>query len=135
MSWSNVNFLDLPNEILFIILKELGNMDVLYSLLNVDNQRLDMVVQEKMFTENLNFVLTTSTDDIFPIADNIIDRFCKNILPKINLNIKSLILESGTMERILLAVDYPNLTEIKLFNFTDKIFSHYFKNKKTLVLI
>ncbi|CAF4832837.1 unnamed protein product [Rotaria socialis] len=127
MSWSNVNFLDLPNEILFIILKELGNMDVLYSLLNVDNQRLDMVVQEKMLTENLNFVLTTSTDDIFPIADNIIDRFCKNILPKINLNIKSLILESGTMERILLAVDYPNLTEIKLFNFTDKIFSHYFK--------
>ncbi|CAF3760973.1 unnamed protein product [Rotaria socialis] len=129
MSWSNVNFLDLPNEILFIILKELGNMDVLYSLLNVDNQRLDMVVQEKMLTENLNFVLTTSTDDIFPIADNIIDRFCKNILPKINLNIKSLILESGTMERILLAVDYPNLTEIKLFNFTDKIFSHYFKVK------
>ncbi|CAM4809796.1 unnamed protein product [Rotaria magnacalcarata] len=104
-------------------------MDVLYSLLNVDNQRLDMVVQEEMFTENLNFVITTSTDEIFPIADHKMDRFCRNILPIINNNVKSLILESGSMERILLAANYPNLTEIKLFNFTDKIFSRYFKGK------
>ncbi|CAF3252863.1 unnamed protein product [Rotaria socialis] len=127
MNWSNINFLDLPNEILFIILKKLDNMDVLYSLLNVDNQRLDMIVQEKMFTENLNFIITTSTGEIFPIADHKMDRFCKNILPRINNNIKSLILESGSMERILLAANYANLTEIKLFNFTDKIFSRYFK--------
>ncbi|CAF1498490.1 unnamed protein product [Rotaria sordida] len=30
------------------------------------------------------------------------------------------------MERILLAADYPNLTELKLFNFNGKIVSHYF---------
>ncbi|CAF1534006.1 unnamed protein product [Rotaria magnacalcarata] len=107
-------------------------MDVLYSLLNVDNQRLDMVVQEEMFTENLNFVITTSTDEIFPIADHKMDRFCRNILPIINNNVKSLILESGSMERILLAANYPNLTEIKLFNFTDKIFSRYFKVKSSV---
>ena len=52
-----------------------------------------------------------------------------NILPRIHSNVKSLILESGSMERILLAADYPNLTELKLFNFTDKIFARYFKGK------
>ncbi|CAM2730175.1 unnamed protein product, partial [Rotaria socialis] len=114
MNQLNAGLLDLPNEILFIILKKLDNMYVLYSLLNVGNQRLDMIVQEKTFTKTLNFVVTTSFDDILSISDSILDRFCINILPKINLNVKSLILESGSMERILLAADYPNLVELKL---------------------
>ncbi|CAF3387836.1 unnamed protein product [Rotaria sp. Silwood2] len=127
MNLSNVGLLDLPNEILFIILKKLDNMDVLYSLLDVGNQRLKMIVQKKMFTKTLNLVVTTSFDDILSITDSILDRFCINILPKINLNVKSLILESGSMERILLAADYPNLVELKLFNFNDKIVLHYFR--------
>ncbi|CAF4472397.1 unnamed protein product, partial [Rotaria sp. Silwood2] len=108
---------------------KLNNIDVLYSLLDVDNQRLDMIVEDKTFTNNLNFVLTMSTDDIFPIGDSILNRFCISILPRIGLNIKSLILESGSMERILLATDYPNLYELKLFNFNNKIASHYFTIK------
>ncbi|CAF1663445.1 unnamed protein product, partial [Rotaria sp. Silwood1] len=123
---SNVRFLDLSNEILYIILKKLDNIDVLYSLLDVDNQRLNMIVKEKTFTNTLNFVLTTSTDEILSITDPILDRFCISILPKINHNVKSLILGSESMERIYLAADYPNLTELKLFNFTDKIASCYF---------
>jgi hypothetical protein len=125
----NVRFVDLSNEILFIILKKLNNMDVLYSLLDVDNQRLDVIVQEEIFTKTLNFVLTTSTDEILSIADLILDRFCINILPKIDHNVKSLILESESMERILLAADYPNLSELKLFNFKDKIASCHFTGK------
>lgn len=132
MSRSNVRFLDLPNEILFIILKKLDNMDVLYSLLDIDNQRLNTVVQKKTFTQTLNFVLTTLADDILSIADPILDRFCINILPKIDHKVKSLILESGSMERIFLAASYPNLTELKLFNFDDKIVSRYFTGKKFL---
>ncbi|CAF1316810.1 unnamed protein product [Rotaria sordida] len=126
MNQSNVGLLHLPNEILSIILKKLDNMDVLYSLLDVGNQRLNMIAQEKMFTKTLNFVIITSFDDILSITDSKLDRFCINILPKINLNVKSLILESGSMERILLAADYPNLVELKLFNFNDKIVFNYF---------
>ncbi|CAF4511882.1 unnamed protein product [Rotaria socialis] len=118
MSWSNVNFLDLPNEILFIILKELGNMDVLYSLLNVDNQRLDMVVQEKMFTENLNFVLTTSTDDIFPIADNIIDRFFKSPFHRIfPQQIIDLILVYKESRQMFSMEQYTKELHKNIFNF------------------
>jgi hypothetical protein len=126
MSHSNVTLLDLPYELLLIIFKKLDNMDVLYSLLDVDNQRLNPILQDKAFTNSLDFTLTISTDDILSIAAPILDRFCSNILPQIDHNIKSLILESKSMERILHAADYPNLTELKLFNFRDDIASYYF---------
>ncbi|CAF0765486.1 unnamed protein product [Rotaria sordida] len=119
MNQSNVDLLDLPNEILLIILKKLDNKDVLYSLLDVDNQRLDIIVQENIFTNTLNSVLTTFTDDISSVSDTIVDRFCINILPRIHHNIKSLIVDSVSMERILLVTDYPNLTELKLFSFNE----------------
>ncbi|CAF4764600.1 unnamed protein product, partial [Rotaria sp. Silwood2] len=107
-------------------MNELDKMDVLYSLSDVNNQRLDIIVQENIFTNSLNFVLTTSTDDIFSLVDPILERFCINILPRIHPNVKSLIFDSISMERILLAGDYPNLTELKIFNFNGKIVSRYF---------
>jgi len=130
MHQSNVNLLDLPNEILLTIFKMLKNIDILYSLFDIDNQRLDMILQEKTFTTSLNFVLATSYDSVSSIADSIIDRFCISILPKINYNIKSLTLESESMERILRAADYPNLIELKLYNVNDQIISQYVTSKK-----
>ncbi len=85
MNQSNVGLLDLPNEILLIILKKLNNMHVLYSLLDVDNQRLDILAQENTFTNTLNFVLTTLTDDIFSFTDRIVDRFCQEFITMLNL--------------------------------------------------
>jgi len=126
MNQSKINLLNLPDEILFIILKKLNNMDVLYSLFDVDKQRLDILLQENIFTKTLNFVLITLTDDILSLADPIIDRFCMNILPKIHYNVKSLTVDSIYMERILLTGDYSNLNELKLFNFNDKFVSRYF---------
>ncbi|CAF1671392.1 unnamed protein product, partial [Adineta ricciae] len=130
MNRSNIKLLDLPTEILFIILQRLDNMDALYSLFDVDTHRLNTVVQHKAFTTALNFVLLTSTDDILPVTDLILDRFYMSILPKIDHNITSLILESQSMERILRAADYPNLTKLKIYNFLDKIASSYFTGKK-----
>ncbi|CAF1661111.1 unnamed protein product, partial [Adineta ricciae] len=130
MNRSNIKLPDLPTEILFIILKRLDNMDVLYSLFDVDTHRLNTVVQHKVFTTALNFVLLTSTDDILPVTDLILDRFCMSILPKIDHNITSLIIESQSMERILRAADYPNLTKLKIYNFLDKIAACYFTGKK-----
>ncbi len=51
-------------------------------------------------------------------------------MPKIDHNVTSLILESGSMKRILVAADYSNLTELKLFNVNDYIVSRYFTGKK-----
>ncbi|CAF4284092.1 unnamed protein product [Rotaria socialis] len=120
------NLLDLPTEILLIILKKLDNMDILYSLSGVDNQQLDSILQENTFTNNLKFVIITLTDDILSSADPVLNRFCIDILPKIHYSVKSLILDSISMEKILLAGDYPNLTQLKLFNFNENIVSRYF---------
>ena len=134
MNQSHISLLDLPYEILVIILKKLDNIDALYSLLGIDNHRLNMIVRGNMFTKNINFVLPTSTDNVLPIADSVLDRFCFNILPKIHHNVKSFTLESGSMERILLAADFPNLTELKLFNFNQRLISHHFTGK-TLTIV
>ncbi len=129
MNQYNINLLDLPSEILLIILKKLENVDVLYSLFDVDNQRLDNIIEENTFTNTLNFVLTTTTDDVLSISDPILDRFCISILPRVHYNVKSLVLNSISMERILLAADYPNLSELKIFNFNGEIASSYFTGK------
>ncbi|CAF3025040.1 unnamed protein product [Rotaria sp. Silwood2] len=95
MSRSIVHLLDLPNEVLLIILRQLNNIDVLYSLLDINNGRLDILAREKTFTNILNFV---------PVF----------------------------MKRILLATVYPNLTELKLFNFEQQIVLKYFTDESSL---
>lgn len=126
MNQHNVQLLDLPNEILFLILKKLDNIDVLYSLLGINDQRLDIIVQNQIFTNNLNFVSMSSNEEI---SGSILDRFCFDILPRIHHNVKSFTLESASMKRILLTANYPNLTKLKLFNFNKQIVSRYFKGK------
>ncbi|CAF3645842.1 unnamed protein product [Rotaria socialis] len=129
MNQFNNSLLDLHTEVLLIILKKLENMDVLYSLFDVNNQRLDTIVQENTLANTLNFVLTTLTDDILSIYDPILHRFWMNMLPRIHCNVKSLTCNSFSMERILLAGDYSNLSELKIFSFNVKIASRYFSVK------
>ncbi|CAF1511437.1 unnamed protein product [Rotaria sordida] len=105
-------------------------MDVLYSLLDIENQQLNMIVKDQKFTTSLNFVLTMITNNVLLIDDCKLDRFCINTLSKIALNIKSLIVESESMERILLAADYPNLVVLKFFNFNNKTASKYFTGQR-----
>jgi hypothetical protein len=130
MNQHNVHLLDLPNEILFLILKKLDNINVLYSLLGINNQRLDIIAQEPIFSNILNFVSNSQlTDEISSITDSALDRFCHDILPRIHNNIKSMVLESVSMKYILSAGIYPNLTELKIFNFNEAIVSRYFIGK------
>jgi hypothetical protein len=127
--------LDLSDEILLIILKKLNNIDVLYSLLNINNERLNILVQEKIFNNTLDFL---SIDNTSSTDQRKLDRFCIDILPRIHDNVKCFNLEPVSMERILLAADYPNLTELKLFNFKQEIALSYFtsmQNSRRMMLI
>jgi len=121
MNRSNVHLLHLPDEILLNILNKLSNIDVLYSLLDINNGRLNILAQENTFTNILEFV---SIDD-----NSILDRFCSDILPRIHHNVKCFILYPVIMERILLATDYPNLTELKIVHFQEAIALKYFTSK------
>ncbi|CAF4726390.1 unnamed protein product, partial [Rotaria sp. Silwood2] len=129
MSRSNVNLLNLPDEILLLILKKLNNIDVLYSFIDVNNDHLNSLAQEKIFSDTINLV---SIDNVSAIDQQKLDRFCKVILPKIDENVKCFTLEPLSMECILLAAEYSNLTELKLFNFTQDIDLNYFTNESSL---
>ncbi|CAF2401317.1 unnamed protein product [Rotaria sp. Silwood2] len=98
--------------------------------MNINNQRLHSITQDQIFTNSLNFVpILQSTDEISSISDSILDRFCVDILPRIHENVKSLTVESVSMKCILGAGNYPNLTELKLYNFNKAIVSRYFMGK------
>lgn len=129
---NEVHLLDLPNEILYFIFKKLDNIHVLYSFLGSNNERLNAIVQDEMFTTNLDFLsISNSTDEnCSTIIDSIFNRFHCSILPKIHQNIKSLSIESNAIKRILCAAVYSNLTELKLFNMNKVIASQIFIGKR-----
>jgi hypothetical protein len=120
-----INLLDLPNEILLIILKKLDNINVLYSFRDVGVERLELLAQDEIFTNTLNFTSTASYG-ICSVNNSILDRFCIDILPQIQYSIQYLIVEPTAMERIALAADYPNLTKLKIYQFNKDVVSHYF---------
>ncbi|CAF0998150.1 unnamed protein product [Rotaria sordida] len=68
----------------------------------------------------------SSNGDIYPLAKSILDRFCLQILPKIQHKIKWLNLESLSIKRILLAGYYPNLRGFGLFIVEPETVAHLF---------
>jgi hypothetical protein len=57
-------------------------------------------------------------DSITPLSTPMLDQFRLEILPEIHDKIKWLNLESSSIERILLAANYPNLCGLGLYNIT-----------------
>jgi hypothetical protein len=123
MNCIDIRLSDLPAEILLKIFKKLNNMDVLYSLIGVEG--LDLLAKDDIFTNTLNFVFP----DNDTIEESMLNRFCSSILPQIESNVKCLVLKTTTMDRILRAGIYPNLTQLTIFKFYANIFSHFCTGK------
>ncbi|CAF2144416.1 unnamed protein product [Rotaria magnacalcarata] len=132
MENSCVQLNDLPDEILVIILKKLAKVEVLYSLFDV-NKRLNKISHDTVFTNDLPILMSASDDLIYSLPDQILDRFCSYILPKIHEKIEWLHLESRSMERILLATNYPNLYGISLHNIQPKTAINLFTDETSVI--
>ncbi|CAF1262603.1 unnamed protein product [Rotaria sordida] len=120
-----------------------------------DNIRLNRIVCDSIFTNRLtlvNFVpqrlimaRPLSIYFTYPLPDPMLDRFCFQILPEIHEKVKRLDLELLSMERILRCTNYPNLSEITLYNieieralqlFSDEsLFISTYKNQISLFVI
>jgi hypothetical protein len=98
---------------LLAILNKLNNMDVLYSLMNV-NQKLDKLAQDATFTRSVDLVTITSNEHNNSKKKSILDRFCFDILPRIQHNIECLALDSLSVDRVLCIGSYPKLYKINL---------------------
>ncbi|CAF3369713.1 unnamed protein product [Rotaria socialis] len=131
MKHSMIQLDDLPNEILRMILKNMRQVDVLYSLIDV-NERFNTIAHDPIFTNHLTLLKHLSDGSICSLTDSMLDQFCSQILPKINHKIKCLHLESSSMEHILLATNYPSLDGLSLRNITLKTIIPYFLDENAL---
>jgi hypothetical protein len=126
MECSRVELFDLPDEILLMIFKKLENVEILYSLMDI-NMQLNQIVSTPIFTSQITLMKQTSP---LELPDIVVDRFCLQILPKIHDKIKWLKLETFSMERILLAANkYSNLRQLDIFMMNPKTDMHLFTGK------
>ncbi|CAF3465969.1 unnamed protein product, partial [Rotaria sp. Silwood2] len=125
MKSSFIHLNDLPDEILIYILKKLNNIEVLYSLIGV-NDRLNKIANDSIFTNHLILMKYLSNDSIYPLANSKLDRLCSKVLPLIHNKIEWLNIESSSIKRILLVTNYSNLHGIGLYNTNMKKFLSIF---------
>ncbi len=126
-----MNMLDLPDEILLLILKKMNVVDALFRQ-NGLHSRLDQLLFDPVYVRELDFTIKSWDDSISPMNDLIIDRVCEKILPYINDKIIKLTLEPNSIERVLRVVDYPKLSSLSLMNFSKKTLQHFTGNDNYL---
>ena len=119
----NLNILDLPDEILLVIFNKVNTIDVLYSLVDV-NERFDRLVLNSLHIRNLdttNMVMKSYYDRTFSIDNTVLSRISEKILPRIHHQLNKLIVEQNSVKHILLNVNYPQLDSLSLVNFQKEI--------------
>ncbi|CAF2083744.1 unnamed protein product, partial [Rotaria magnacalcarata] len=117
----NTNILDLPNEMLFAIMNKLSKINVLYSLVDV-NRQFDQLIIDSFYIHDLDLTRKSLSGDISPIDKQTLDRIiCGKILPRINDKVNKLTVEPLSIERIFHAVDYAQLYSLSLVNFSQEI--------------
>ncbi|CAF1462492.1 unnamed protein product [Adineta steineri] len=129
-----LNILDLPDEVLLIICNKMNIVDVLYSLVDV-NQRFDRLVLDPLTIRNLDMTIRTFEslcNQTFSIDDKILSRICDQILCRIYDQINILTIEQYSMKRILHATNYPQLYSLSLINFEAEILDQYLTDDSIL---
>lgn len=98
---NNLNILDLPDEILFIILKKLNKIDVLYSFAFV-NHRFYRSVLDPLYVSDLDMIditnINSSYDQICSTDIQGLSRFSKQIVPRIHHQVRSLTIEQDSLK-------------------------------------
>jgi len=131
---NQLNILDLPDEILFIILDELRTTDAFYSLADV-NQRFHRLVLDSLYTRHLNMTTIVNINSLYDQNSSIEDipnlpEICEKNLPQIDHQVHKLIVEQDSMKRILRAANYPQLYSLSLINFHEEILYQYLTGMK-----
>ncbi|CAF3808873.1 unnamed protein product [Rotaria magnacalcarata] len=127
MDISNVSILDLPDEILLTIFKKLNNIDLLYSLIGI-NQKLDRFACDINFTKDVDLTTVSSNDTNNSRLNAMVDRFCTYILRRVHNNVACLSVQASLFQRILHSSNYPNLRKLTLVNLKIDRASHIFNS-------
>ena len=125
MNDSTVNILSLCDELLLAIYNKLDNMEILYSLMNV-NRKLDRLARDITFTQAVDLVTILSNEDNDLRNKSVLDRFCCDILPRIQHNIQCLTLDPLSLDRVVRLGNYPKLYKLTLANLQFEMLSRIF---------
>ncbi|CAF4111412.1 unnamed protein product, partial [Adineta steineri] len=106
MNQPDIHLLDLPDEMLLTIFKNLDNTYVLYSFLSIGNNRLDTLLRDETLTIDIDL---TSINEI-----TILYQVLLYILPRIHHNVQDLTFQSSLINRVFHAGIYPRLTHLKI---------------------
>ncbi len=124
------NILDLPNEILFIIFKELSMVDVFYSFENV-NRRFNRLALDSLYIRHLDMTtlrnIKSEYDQISPIDTQVLSEICVKLVPRIHHQVHKLTVQQDSIQQILHAGNYPQLYSLSLINFQQEILYQYLK--------
>ncbi|CAF1318138.1 unnamed protein product [Rotaria sordida] len=100
-------------------------VDVLYSLVNI-NERFNRLTLDPFYIHNLDLTMKISWFDYISSQDNqVLNRICKTILPRIYHHVNKLTVEPYSIKHILRAVDYPRLHSLSLVNFQEETLLRY----------
>ena len=126
-----VNLVDLPSEILLIIMKKLNMVDVLYSLLDV-TQRWNDLILNPLYVRRLDLTsvtVTPSDDWICSTDDRIVEQLCRHVLPIISDQVKTLRVDQHILGRVLHASNYPQLDSLELIDIDDQFLFKFMQGK------
>jgi F-box-like len=125
---NHFNILDLPDEILFIIFHKLNMVDVLYSLVDV-NQRFHRLALDSLYVRDLNMtdimIINSLYDRTSSVDSQVLSRICSKILPRIHHQIQKLTIEEFSVKQILHVSNYPQLYSLSLINFREETLNQY----------
>ncbi len=125
---NDINIVDLPTEILFIIFQKLNMIDVLYSFVDV-NQRFNRLVLDSFYVRDVNMTTIMDISSLYDqtslIDRKVLSRICEKVLPRIDDQIYKLTIEEYSMKETLLASNYPKLFGLSLINFQEEILHEY----------
>jgi hypothetical protein len=119
---------------LLAIYNKLDNMDVLYSLIGV-NGKLDRLARDITFTQSVDLVTISSSEDNDSRNKLILDRFCFDILPRIQHNIQCLTLDALSIDSVFRIGNYPKLHNLTLVNLQFEVASRIFNGRSSFFFI
>ncbi|CAF1313478.1 unnamed protein product [Rotaria sp. Silwood1] len=117
---------------LLTILMKLNNVDVLYSVIGV-NKKLDQLARDITFTRSIDLVKILSNKKSKSKTKSILDRFCFDIIPRIQHNIESLTLDRLSIGRVLCIGNYLKLWKLTLVNLPLKMACHIFNDESSFI--
>jgi hypothetical protein len=88
------------NHLTVNIFNKLNNIDVLYSLIRV-NEKLDRLFRDITLTQSIDLVRISSNEHNHSKSKSIFNRFCIDILLRIEHNIECLTLYSLSIDHVL----------------------------------